>query len=584
MTVPSRQIQPQDGGNGVTRGSTGPKLLVVGGSTSGIYNVPLAFATPASVGAVFGRGPAVDLARKFLDDAGGQVVFVRAVTSTAATTTTGAPTKDPTSTGSCAISGTPVNDYRIAIEIIEPGDVGVATFRYALDAGPDDEDGQNRNWSTPIMVPSAGTYVIANTGLTATFTGGASTAFKVGDTYYFATTAPAMTLSDLSDALDAFRASTYDVDWIHVVGEASASIAAGVKSKVDSWETTYNRYSFVVLEATDVTPIGTVSKTGTTPPDLVVTGLPLRSYNVVVDITLGGALGTMKYKYSLDGGLSFSDEITSTVSTGITSLSGTGMIFTFATGTYNTDNEYTFSTWDAEPNRAAWDTALRTAYVNFVSDKTIVCAGFGECVQADGQIKRRSIAWGISSLIGRVGLSTDLGSIDDAGTLPGFLSVNHNEYKNPGLDDQGFCVARTWNSADNSLAGIYCNQGRIMAPPGSDYDLVQYRRVMNAAFKALDPALARTVNKKIRVNPLGHPSAGYIQERYARALDRLYTSVIEDATTKKGHGSAVVVKMVRDENLLSTRHGHVDIQIVGDAYIKTLTARVGYLNPALVRE
>ena len=584
MTVPSRAIQPQDGGNGVSQGATGPRVLVIGAASSGSYNVPLSYASPSSVVSVFGRGPAVDLARKLLEDFGGTVVFMRAVTSTAATTTTGAPTQAITSTGSCAISGTPVNDYRIAVEIIESGDVGVATFKYSLDAGPDDTDEENRNWSSPIMVPSGGTYVVGSTGLTLTFTGGASTAFTAADVFYFATTAPAMTLSNLNDALDAFRVSSYDVDWVHPVGETSAAIAAGVKTKLDGWETTYNRYSFAVLEATDVDPVGTVTATGTTPPDLTVTGLPLESYDVVVTVETGGVLGTMTFKYSLDGGLSYSDEITSTAGTGVTSLSGTGMIFTFESDTYNADNEYTFSTWDAETNRAAWDSALRTAYVSFTSDKVLVCAGFGECAQADGQIKRRSIAWGISALIGKVGASTDLGSIDDAGTLPGFLSVSHDEYKAPGLDDQGFCTARTWNSADGSLGGIYCNQGRIMAPAGSDYDLVQYRRVMNIAFKALDPWLARTVNKKVKVYPVGHASAGYIQERYARALDRVYTSAIEDVTTKKGHGSSVAVRMVRDENLLSTRHAHVDIQIVGDAYIKTLTARVGYLNPALVKE
>jgi len=577
MTVPSRQISPQDGGNAVTRGSDGPRFAVVGSASSGTRNEPYSAASPASLKSVFTSGPAVDLACKLLEDAGGTCIFTRTDTTTAATTTEGAHYQDATSTGDCALSGTAVNDYRIAVEILSDGDLGVATFKYSLDAGPDDTDEEQRNWSNPITVPSGGTYVVGSTGLTFTFSGGASTAFKDGDTFYFSATAACPTLADLNTALDAIRTSSYDVDWVHVVGESTNAIMAGIKTKIDAWETTYNRYSFAVLEATDVDPVGTVSSSGTTPPTLAVTGIPLESWDVVVTVETGGALGTMTFKYSTDGGDTYSAELTSTAVTGITEIGATGMIFTFASGTYNADNEYTFSTWDKETNRAAWATALQSAYTT-TSDKILVCAGFGECTQADGQIKRRSIAWGVSSLIGQVGLSTDLGSIEDAGQLPGFLTVSHDEYKTPGLDDLGFCVARTWNSADNSLKGIYCNQGRIMAPAGSDYDLVQYRRVMNAIYKALDIQFALTVNKKLKVDS----TTGYVKEGIARAYDRKFTSAAEEVSIKKGHGSAVTCAMQRDENLLSTRHGHVDVNLVGDAYIKHLTGRIGYLNPALV--
>lgn len=577
MTVPSRKFQTQNGGNGVSRSAIGPRFAVIGSATSGLYNNPLSYASPTSLKSVFTSGPAVDLADKVLNDAGGTCIFVRGLCSTVATTTTGAPTQDDTSTGSCAISGTAINDYNIAVEILTSGDVGVATFKYSLDSGPDDIDEDKRNWSNPIMVPSGGTYTLGSTGMTLTFTGGASTAFVAGDVFYFATTAPAMTLADIQSAFEAIRLSSYDVDWVHIVGESSNTIMAGVKSLIEAWDTTYNRYSHVVLEATDVNPVGTVASTGTSPPTLAVTGLPRESWDIVVTIETGGALGTATFKYSTDGGETFSDEITTTAVTGINSISGTGMVFTFASGTYNADNEYTFSTWDKETNRSAWDTALRSAYTT-TSDYITVCAGFGECAQADGQIKRRSTAWGVSSLIAKVGLSTDLGQTEDAGQLPGFLTVSHDEYKTPGLDDAGFCVPRTWNSADGSLDGIFCNQGRVMCGPGSDYDLIQYCRVMNAAKKALDPWLARTASKKLKVDP----KTGFIKEGVARAYDRVYTSAVAEATVKKGHGSGVAVRMTRDENLLSTRAGTVDINIVGDAYIKDLTGRIGYTNPALV--
>jgi len=111
---------------------------------------------------------------------------------------------------------------------------------------------------------------------------------------------------------------------------------------------------------------------------------------------------------------------------------------------------------------------------------------------------------------------------------------------------------------------------------GSDYDLVQYRQVMDEACRVLDVQLALTLNKKIRIDS----TTGYIDELFARGLDQRYSTAISNALIPE-HATSVNVRIRRDENLLSTRSGTVDFDLVGVGYFKTLTANAGYKNPVL---
>ncbi len=569
MTVPNRSISIQNGGNGVSVGS-GVVRACVGVSSAGTINQVYSYTAPADV-ATHGIGPLVDAAKLDLEQGGGTVLVVRAKDSVAGSITTATP--NHVGDGTCTCTGTPNNRYRIAVEITTAGERGTGAFKYALDAGPDDTTEEKRNWSLPVAIPTGGAYTIPNTGLVLTFTNGTPVSFQLGDTFTFATTAPSFQLADLQAALAALKAYATRKLWVHVVGEITAAIAVGC----DTWATsmqTDHKYLFLLLEAADLNPVGAVTASGTTPPTLTVTGLPEESWDVSITVETGGALGTMTFKYSLDGGNTYSAEITSTAVTGINPIEGTGMTFAFASAAYNADNAYTFSTWDKETNRAVWDSGLRTAYVAFTSDRVAVCAGHGECALTDGSIVRTNIAWGVSPLLARISASTDAGQVEDAGKLPGFMTLSHDEALHPGLDDAGFLTGRTWDN----IAGLFINQPRIFAAAGSDYDLIQYRRVMDNACTALDAALARKVNKKVRVDS----STGHIDERDAQTLDRAFLTAVEDVTTVPGDASGVVCRTQRDENLLSTRLLSVDLEVVGVAYIKTLAARIGYKNPALV--
>lgn len=69
---------------------------------------------------------------------------------------------------------------------------------------------------------------------------------------------------------------------------------------------------------------------------------PYNDYEVVIEIMVGGALGTAKYRYSLDGGRTYSPSITAPVGGSVT-LANTGIALTFAAGTYVVGHKYTIA-------------------------------------------------------------------------------------------------------------------------------------------------------------------------------------------------------------------------------------------------
>ena len=81
---------------------------------------------------------------------------------------------------------------------------------------------------------------------------------------------------------------------------------------------------------------------------LTAAGSPNHSYSVVVEIRGAGTLNTAAYRYSLDGGVSFSDELTVPLG-GAYEMPGTGVTITFAAGdpaedSFKAGDRWTFTT------------------------------------------------------------------------------------------------------------------------------------------------------------------------------------------------------------------------------------------------
>lgn len=85
----------------------------------------------------------------------------------------------------------------------------------------------------------------------------------------------------------------------------------------------------------------TMTQPSGSPPSVTISGNYTSVYTGIVKITLGGSRGTATFKYSLNGGSTWSADITTAASYAIGT---TGLTLTFGTGTYVLNDQYTWYT------------------------------------------------------------------------------------------------------------------------------------------------------------------------------------------------------------------------------------------------
>ena len=88
----------------------------------------------------------------------------------------------------------------------------------------------------------------------------------------------------------------------------------------------------IPVAASTAGAIGEITHTGAGAGGLAVTGKPTNAFSIVVKITAKGGLNTAAFIYSIDGGYSYSDEITVPL-TGEYALAGTGLTLKFTEAT-----------------------------------------------------------------------------------------------------------------------------------------------------------------------------------------------------------------------------------------------------------
>jgi hypothetical protein len=467
MNLPGVSINVQDGNLGVLPALGEGVHVKVGVAQQGPTNEVLAITSTKQAREVFGGGPLPEAIAVAIAQGAGLVYAVRVNASVAGTI--GTVQKTGTGTGGLSVTGSPNDAYEVVVKITRAGGRGTAAFVYSLD-GSD-------TYSPEIAVPSSGTYAIPGTGLTLTFTDGASgTSFEVGDVYTFTTTAPAYSLADLNAAIDAlFAQAQLRYQFVHVVGAATPTVAAAVDARMGEAAQAH-RYTWAMLEAQD-----------------------------------------------LD------------------------------------------------------DNSLRTAWAGFASVRVGVGAGYAEVASPlTGRIHRRPITWLWAGRRAARPAQEDVGRVA-SGPLVGVVRLHRDEYVTPGLDAARFTTARTYPA----YAGYFLTQGRIMAPPGSDFELDQYRSVMDLACTVAYQAGLRFVNESIQVDP----ATGNIADRDAKKVEAYIRGML--ATALKGKVSemdgvpAVRVTVDRTENILSSRRLPVEIAVVPLGYAKYISVTIGFENPAL---
>ena len=225
-----------------------------------------------------------------------------------------------------------------------------------------------------------------------------------------------------------------------------------------------------------------------------------------------------------------------------------------------------------------WLNSLETAFVNASSLRVGVCAGNYNFISAVDQSQyRRGLIWGAAQRDSAVAIQVDLGRVSDGAlaelTLPtspdGF--IYHDESANPGLDAARFLSA--WSIV--GLPGLYIKNPNLMAPPGSDFTLLQHGHVIDAASAAAYQFFVKRLSSSVRVNA----TTGFILAQDAQTLQQGATSALQAALGNAV--SAVAVTVSQTDNILSTNTLTVTIQVTPLAYLKTINITIEFVNPAL---
>lgn len=222
--IPNAKVTKADGNTGAVKPSSKGICAIIAPCQSGSQNVPSAHTKASLALAEFGYGELTDDGAYVMSVAGNPVLLIRGTASTAGASSTVAHVGVGTSV--VTVTGTPIDDFKAKITIVNPGTIGVSgiTLTYTLD------DGETVSAVTALGV--ANTFAVPNSGITFAFAAGTVLA---GQTESVTTTGPRMTNADISTALEALRVSAQPWEWLLIGGHDATAASVAI---VDSWLST----------------------------------------------------------------------------------------------------------------------------------------------------------------------------------------------------------------------------------------------------------------------------------------------------------------------------------------------------------
>lgn len=582
MSLPSSNMRATDYNLGIVPPSPGRSVVKVGACSAGDTNVLTFPATKTDLVGTYTSGPAVEAAALALDYPGhGQVGVCRTAASVAGTA--GSVTK----TDPAGAVGTPTT-------------IGANNARITL---------VSKQQGVSIVVVVAGT----STGLTVPDpVGGVITVNSATDNGGTAT-------STASDILAAILAKATAMALLSSAALTSGSNGSGVVGAI----------------ASTALPFGSTAA-------LSVSGAPLDAWQVRVKATRAGGTNTGAFRYSLDGGDVYSDEL---VYPGGSSYAvpGSGLTLTFS-GSLAVGDVFSFDcvapTWSNSDLAAALDAVIAsTASYSIVhvvgpQDATTFAtvstkAASAESVkkflffviEAAGQSANQTNAQWSAAIIStfassadkRIGLcamEAEIASVLNqpqagrtmrrpvawalaarAGSIPisedigrvasgPLLGVSKVYQLDQGetLDAAGFACAFTLPDYE----GFY-GSGRLKSPSGSDFQLWQDIRLINEVMRVGYKGQTRYLNDSLRVRTeaSGQYPAGSIDPGDAQTVEAYLAGLLRDAITGPGYATEVRPIVDRTVNMVSQKLLRVKYEATPLGTIRTIDGAAGLKNPAL---
>lgn len=219
------------------------------------------------------------------------------------------------------------------------------------------------------------------------------------------------------------------------------------------------------------------------------------------------------------------------------------------------------------------DAANKAGMLSSAGVRTEVAAGYLNLTSAvNGSAYTRPAGWVSTARAAAVPPSEDLGRVA-TGPVAGIVALTRDEYKTPLLDAAGMTTLRTIVG----LSGFFVTTGRLKVTVGSDFSLIQYRRVMDIASRTIRLGQLRYLNDSIVVDK----TTGHITDGAANQINAYLEQRLRAALTSPGYASDVSVEVDKTTNILSTQTLVVRYRVVPLGYAKTINGEVGFSNPAL---
>lgn len=124
--------------------------------------------------------------------------------------------------------------------------------------------------------------------------------------------------------------------------------------------------------------------------------------------------------------------------------------------------------------------------------------------------------------------------------------------------------------------GYYLTRGRLLASAGSDYSLLQNGRVIDIASSAARDGALQFLNAKVAVK-----ADGTVAERQARAIESYIHDKLDNALTRKGDAVATAVSVDRTVNILATGMLKVKVRVLPYGYASDIEIDLGFTSPSI---
>ncbi len=234
---------------------------------------------------------------------------------------------------------------------------------------------------------------------------------------------------------------------------------------------------------------------------------------------------------------------------------------------------------DGSETEDEWIDALEADYASFTSERMSIGAGFGRLVSPiDASSYLRPMTWDMAVRCAAIPVEQEPGRVR---TGPMNISIvdsdndliGHDERVAPGLDDNRFATLFTIPG----LSGCYVANGNLMAPAGSDFTLIPFRRVMDLVSTYTYQQLVLELSDDVFINR----ETGFILEEEAKRIENAVNQVLYERVVKPGHAVSAQLILSRDDDLLGDSPLTSETLVIPKAIIKTIENVLRFVNPAL---